>query len=91
MISEVDSEEETKQALGTVLYHLNKVAASHSSVKDFVNIMAKVAKGSPEAVLQPVIVSMLFSIATVSSYEDQVNKSLSAIMQLQLIIIIVFS
>ncbi|XP_034234146.1 Fanconi anemia group I protein homolog [Thrips palmi] len=69
---EVASFEDTKQALGTVLYHVNKVAGCYASIKDFVNTMAKVAKGAPEAVLQPIIVSMLFSIATVSTYEDQV-------------------
>lgn len=69
---QVESSEETKQALGTVLYHVNKVAGSYASIKEFVNTMAKVAKGAPEAVLQPIIVSMLFSIATVSTYEDQV-------------------
>lgn len=69
---ESESEEETRQALGTVLYHINKVAGSHSSIKDFVKIMGKIAKGAPEAILQPVIVSILFSIATVTTYEDQV-------------------
>ncbi|XP_052125039.1 Fanconi anemia group I protein [Frankliniella occidentalis] len=69
---EVESVEETKQAFGTVLYHIHKVSGSYSSIKDFVNTMGKVAKGAPEAVLQPVIVSILFGIATVSTYEDQV-------------------
>lgn len=73
--TEVVSFEETKQALGTVLYHINKVAGCYASIKDFVNTMAKVAKGAPEAVLQPIIVSMLFSIATVSTYEDQVSEN----------------
>ncbi|KAK3930604.1 Fanconi anemia group I protein [Frankliniella fusca] len=69
---EAESIEETKQALGTVLYHIHKVSGSYSSIKDFVNTMGKVAKGAPESVLQPVIVSILFGIATVPTYEDQV-------------------
>lgn len=72
MFLESTSNQELIEAESTVLYHIHTSASlEHECIKNYISSLKNLLK-SPEFVLHPFQLMLLFTIATVTHYEDPV-------------------
>ncbi|CAH2009829.1 unnamed protein product [Acanthoscelides obtectus] len=75
LIESADNQE-TIEAEGTVLYHIHTAAAlSHDCIVNYLNSLKNMTK-TPEFILHPFQLMLLFTISTVSHYEENVFEIL---------------
>lgn len=69
---ENSADQNAQQAEATVIYHIYQAAClGHESVKEFLTALKNITK-SPESVLNPFLLGVLFSISTIDSYQEKV-------------------
>lgn len=72
LLLESTSNQDTIDAESTVLYHIHTAASlGHECIKDYLNSMKNLTK-APEFVLHPFQLMVLFTISTISHYEETV-------------------
>ncbi|CAH0559213.1 unnamed protein product [Brassicogethes aeneus] len=69
---ESSSSQDTIEAESTVLYHIHTSASlGHECIQDYISSLKNLLK-SPEYILHPFQLTLLFTIATISHYEDTI-------------------